>query len=370
MTYPDRWEHGSDYHWPSISSEGPVTENPWCKEATYWATGRHALIALMKHGPSSRRWARLWVPTYFCQSVVSTISVTETPIYLYPDSPLQPCPYIERLPLHPGDAMLVVNYFGLRSQPRPLPRLQGIEFVEDHTHDPWSAWAQKSDADWCLVSLRKTLPLPDGAVLWSPRGHALPEAPPLSSGARSASLDKMVASQLKALYLAGMPIRKETFRNLSIAGEDLLRTAQISRMTPWSHELLKCFPTAAWREQRAANYAALSTALAGIPWLRCLSSEEPVEGYPFSAVLLFDSGARRDYVRSHLIESRIYPAVLWDLERPARGPVGTIPPDNLDLSRRIMSLHCDYRYTIQDMERVADTVCRLGMTFETEVVCS
>jgi hypothetical protein len=39
--------------------------------------------------------------------------------------------------------------------------------VEDHSHDPFSPWAVGSSADYAFCSLRKTLPVPDGGLLWS-----------------------------------------------------------------------------------------------------------------------------------------------------------------------------------------------------------
>jgi hypothetical protein len=70
-----------------------------------------------------------------------------------------------------------MNYFGLRTPP-DLELPEGVEVLEDHSHDPVSAWAEQSSADFCLASLRKTLPINDGGALWSPVGHRLPPAPP------------------------------------------------------------------------------------------------------------------------------------------------------------------------------------------------
>jgi hypothetical protein len=45
--------------------------------------------------------------------------------------------------------------------------------------------------------------------------------------------------------------------------------------------------------------------------------------------------------------------VLWSLEERA---VAGLPARHLDLSRRVLSLHCDFRYTDDDMRRVAAIV--------------
>ena len=40
-----------------------------------------------------------------------------------------------------------------------------IVLIEDHIHDPLSDWSQSSNADYAVASLRKTLPVPIGAML-------------------------------------------------------------------------------------------------------------------------------------------------------------------------------------------------------------
>jgi hypothetical protein len=72
-------------------------------------------------------------------------------------------------------------------------------------------------------------------------------------------------------------------------------------------------------------------------------------------VLVFDDPAVRDRCRTSLIPERIYPAVLWPLE----APVIPLPEDAVLLSRRILSLHCDFRYTAEDMLRVAAVVAKV-----------
>ena len=81
--------------------------------------------------------------------------------------------------------MLAVNFFGIRKGKAWqdwLSQHKDIILIEDHTHDPFSTWAQQSTAHYAMASLRKTLPIPDGAILWSPQKMSLPKPtspPPL-----------------------------------------------------------------------------------------------------------------------------------------------------------------------------------------------
>ncbi|MCK4783072.1 MAG: hypothetical protein KAV87_04925 [Desulfobacteraceae bacterium] len=76
---------------------------------------------------------------------------------------------------------------------------------------------------------------------------------------------------------------------------------------------------------------------------------------PFSGFLIFESPEIRDRVQQQLIEAKIYPAILWPPDKPILEGVST---ENQELSRRALSLHCDMRYTEQDMQRVAALISR------------
>ena len=172
--HPARWEYGSQLHAvapPARSDRGP---RPWGSDALMLGCGRDALRLILP------RFERLWMPSYLCQEVVRAAASGRASVRCYPDSPLQAAPAFDVLPLRAGDAVYVVDYFGLRASV-PRPPTPGITWIEDHTHDPCSDWAHASRADYCLASFRKLFPLPDGGVLWSPRGHALPQTPAIDA---------------------------------------------------------------------------------------------------------------------------------------------------------------------------------------------
>ncbi|UCG42174.1 MAG: hypothetical protein JSU73_09880 [candidate division WOR-3 bacterium] len=318
-----------------------------------FGTARDALRGLLADGSTRRCWRRLWIPSYFCQDVVASLRSTGIVLVTYTDDPENPLT-VGNARFLPGDALLVVNYFGLRGMPsydRLLP--DTVAIIEDHTHDPWSVWAINSEADWCVASLRKTLPVPDGAVLWSPVGHPLFSEPALTVDRRAASLEKLAAMALKALYLEGLLGDKEFFRRLAISGEGRIASGDVSGITEWTRALLRTFPTGTWRERRRENHRVLLSAIGGIPWATVLRPQDAVDVCPFSGIVLFDSAERRDHVRECLMASRVYPTILWPLESLA---LPGIPPENVDFSRRMLSIHCDMRYSRADMLRVAEMI--------------
>ena len=351
------WESGSDFHWmyPWTMSNSPM---PWEENYLLMGTGREVFRALISFGQANRNWRRLWIPIYFCQVVVASLISTGIEVLTYPDSPRNSGGQLDNLEFRPGDVLLLVNYFGLRDK-FTLPAIDrnAIDIIEDHTHDPWSHWAWNSDADWCVASLRKTLPIPDGGVLWSPAGHQLPPAASVTPEHRLAALDKFAAMVLKSLYLGNTPVKKEDFRSLAIAGEESYDQGEASGIYEWVAGLLSTFPVEAWREQRRLNYQTMSACLADLPWVEVLQPVNSLFATPFSAVLVCDSPARQSRLRERLISANIYPAILWPLNEAV---IAGIPPEHLDLSRQMLSIHCDMRYTQSDMEYVASLISKFG----------
>src|ERR671922_295368 len=106
--------------------------------------------------------------------------------------------------------------------------------VEDHSHDPFSPWALGSEASYAFSSLRKTLPIPDGGILWSPRGLDLPPQP---RGSADGSELKLAAMLVKGRYLAeGGDGLKKRFRRLQLEGEEALARAPVAAASPAAPE--------------------------------------------------------------------------------------------------------------------------------------
>ena len=120
-----------------------------------YATGRHALCDLLLLHPM---WKRIWVPEYFCYDVIEAIEKTGLSVAFYNDNPIsKDDKNILQInqSFKSGDVLLRMNYFGLRGF-RSNKHIS-IPVIEDHSHDLLGEWALKSDADWCVASLRRNV---------------------------------------------------------------------------------------------------------------------------------------------------------------------------------------------------------------------
>ena len=233
----------------TVSHHVEPSPSPWDRERLLFGTGRDAIRALLRLGMRSKGWKRLWIPSYFCQTVVQSIVETGINVQCYNSWYPGRSKEEDRPQAVTGDVVLEVNYFGLTSQSScVVDTKNATAVIEDHTHDPWSPWAFKSKAEYCIASLRKVLPIPDGAVLWSPSELSLPEPPPLTEEHEKAAGTKLEAMKLKAEYLAGSSPDNESYRKLFASGEKHLSGSSVSAMSAWSQEHLDHFPVSSWRK--------------------------------------------------------------------------------------------------------------------------
>lgn len=327
-------EFGSDFHYLPIQDSSVRTIADYYPDAAYYAVGRHALIDLYKKAG----WNSLWVPEYFCHVVLASLEKAGIKLKFYQDTPLaDERDRVLSLPYEKGDALLRVNYFGLRSRRYnddiPVP------VIEDHTHDLIGDWAINSDADWCIASLRKTLPLAEGGILWSPKGNKLQDGLALSpENAQLASI-RWEAMKKKSLYLEDEIDDKNEFRPDMLSTEEQIDGISVSAIDDESLSYIKQFDIDRWYGLKRENREILKNVQ-----FKHVAVLEPENSKctPFSLTLLFDTATMRNDFRKYLIDHSVYPAILWDIPQ-------SYSSDAIDFSKRMLSIHCDARYSKEEM---------------------
>lgn len=348
-----RWEHGSEFAWVNPSEtelEGPGLP----AGAILFGGGGQALVAVLKSGVRARGWTRCFVPSYCCESLVRAVREAGLDCAPYDDLPLPDVQPRWPSSLSAGDCVLVINHFGWRSRVlSERVRQSPAGLIEDHTHDPWSDWSRNSEADYCIASLRKTLPVPDGGVAWSPRQLPLRAPSQLLARHEHNALRKLAAMLLKARYLAGEPVAKDLYRTLQTESEEHWTTTP-SLPLPITRQLLVGFRWHSWREQRQRNVHSLGEALRGIQGITVLN---PPSGgrvgnrCDFGVVIRCESARLREALREHLVRHRVYPAVLWPPHPLMEGFSAAVA-----FSQEMLFLHADFRYGEEDLSRVADLI--------------
>lgn len=332
-------EFGSDFHYIESYNSGRAHLTDVFRNAMLLADGRQCIVILIRQ----YGWSRIWMPDYFCYEVIETIKEqTGIEVVFYADNPLKEGK-VEKLPFKDGDVLLRMNYFGLRDVRRntdiPVP------VIEDHSHDPFGHWALYSDADWCISSIRKSLPLPEGGMMWSPKGNVLPEIPLSSEENENVAAIRWEAMEMKAAYLAGEDVSKDEFRKKYTETEEWFDQAEPSQIDERTKKFIrKQFDLNLWLGVKRKNWSLLK-GLVSTDKCKVIRPEHE-SCTMFSLVLLLDSKTQRDKVRRSLIENCVYPAILWNV------PI-TASEESKSFSERMLSIHCDGRYNEEDIKQLA-----------------
>jgi hypothetical protein len=337
----DRWEIGSEFHWMGLP-DGPFVTPP--SEAVWYSLARHAITEVLATCGAST----LWVPEYFCEDVVEHIQAY-CEIKRYTDYPTQTEPTWETLSPAAGDIVLAVDYFGMRSPTvwYAWALKRNCILLEDYSHDPAYGF-RHSRADFAVSSLRKTLPVPDGALLWSPAGHALPQSP---VSAAAGTEEKFAAMVWKHEYLSGQSDEKlkGVFRDWQVHGEQVLCEQPVSAPALESVALCSMGIPEAWLERRHSNVEYLLRALRNYDSAKALSPTMPDGGTPFAAVLKFETHELREQTRRRLLDNRIYCPVHWPAGKRSSAEARY-------LSGTLLTLISDQRYGVEDMKRIVTTL--------------
>ena len=332
-------EFGSDFHCIDTYNSGRAHLTDVFRGATLLADGRQCIVVLIRQ----YGWKRIWMPDYFCYEVIETIKEqTDITVKFYEDIPLHEG-QVENLPFREGDVLLRMNFFGIRDKRSntniPCP------IIEDHTHDPFGHWALYSDADWCISSIRKILPLPEGGMMWSPKGHKLEVDIKKSEENEKIASIRWEGMEMKSQYLKGEVVSKDEFRRQYTKTEEWFDYAEPALLDERSKTVVsRQLDINLWQGAKRKNWALLQ-GLLNKDVCRVLKPEDETCTM-FSLILLFDNKEIRDKVRKHLIEACVYPAILWAVPESASEIA-------VNFSERMLSVHCDGRYTEDDIRQLA-----------------
>jgi hypothetical protein len=339
-----RNEYGSDFNYAEFEDTGLKIEFP--NNAKYYGCGRYAITHLISHYFDLGLWKNIYMPEYFCYHVIESIKKTGINIKYYIDFPLaEDNTAISKLHFVEGDVLFRMNYFGIRSF-RDNSEIN-IPVIEDHSHNLFSNWAIKSNADWCVGSLRKTLPIPDGGILWSPKDLQCLSPIVLTNEHRVLSKTRFEAMLLKKKYLENdFKSDKIEFLSKFKETEDYFAINQISGISNISKKIIQGIPNNIESFKRR-NYDYIRPFLN----LRNIEIIDSIEN-PFSLILLFKSKEKRDSVRGFLINNDIYSSVLWEIENKSAHN------ESIKFSQRMLSIHIDFRYSIDDMIKMSEIINR------------
>lgn len=338
---------------PALRPQDPLSPG-WVPNGARWfATARSALVsALVDRGVT-----RVHLPTYTCHDLTRALRTVMEVVLV----PSRPGSTGTRLRLRDDEAAVAVMTFGL-----PIDWVvDGGTLVLDVTHGPWTqppTTVGGRTADLALASLRKTLPVPDGGLLWSPAGGRLPPAPE-PDAAHDRHMERLHAALAdKAAWLRGDPAARPKdgphgwLADLRAGEASLLlldvRPRSASTVTR-AHG--PRFDVASLWGKRQENLTAFRTAVAAEGFPSSRAGEPSRRGMtlvdaPAFVVLIAPDGATRERALTTLAERRIYGTRLWSMKGER------VAAEDHALAERLLLLPADARYEPRNMTVVAGAV--------------
>ncbi len=324
---------------------GEVYEPPFLTEPhLLLATARSALTLLAR----ILRPKTVWLPSYLCEVLMGAFPVHLIDVRFYPiDEQLRIAEEDWLSEIQANDIVLFIDYFGFNQWADwgAEARRRGAWVVQDAAQGLLSEHFNKH-SHYVVFSPRKFVGIPEGGVLLALNGAELPNQD-LASSPAFWWMEATKASILRAEYDRHGGERRwfDIFQKTEAEGP-----LEPFRMSDLSQLILK--NAIDWRmvsQRRRDNYQFLASALGQIALFPELTSDVVPLGFP---IRLKD----RDHIRQALFAEKIYPQVHW----PIAGVVPTIFEASHRLAAEILTLPCDQRYNLSDMERVVSQLKRFS----------
>ena len=319
------------------------------RDGIYVFSGRTAIDLIIQDILKTRKIRNVYMPAWCCDSMLAPFVARGIDIKFYDISLAESadtaeilcdfCDFRENI-------FYVTNYFGYENT---LPvetvkkfKERGSIVLYDRTHsflmenDPYSALA-----DYSFASIRKWMGVIDGAVVNGVSDYQLKHCPYLAS--------KESAMRMKRAFIEGDEnIDKQAFLNLyGEFGHHLAEDYQNYEMDDLSYALYKTEDLSAIRRKRRENAHFLHDNLQGVK----LMGEFTENAVPLFVPIFFETTEQRNAVRKKLIEAQIYCPIHWP--KPALIPADFEANKIYDTE---LSLICDQRYDLTDMERMVTLV--------------
>jgi len=290
---------------------------------------------------------KIWLPSYLCHTIVDGVLNAGGKIEFYAlDSDLRPLSYDWLQKVGAGDLIVWIDYFGWPCDDSffDMLRKSGAFILEDACQAMLSEGIGKH-SDFVLVSPRKFLGVPDGAVLTAQNNRFDLSKASLMDPPGEWWLQAFMAMVLRREFdVHGEPNRwYELYKSMD-AAHPIGRYA----MSQLSHILLmRGFDYDSIAERRIANYEILASQLGEF----ALFPERPPGVVPLGFPIRTEY---RDQLRQALFKEYIYPPIHWLIQDVVPAQFN----ESHKLAQEIMTLPCDQRYAQRDMERIAKLVRR------------
>lgn len=315
--------------------EAPISgENKMFPELTQWfLSGRSALQAIVGELKGCHTVA---MPSWCCDSMIKPfvdagISVCFYPVY-YEQG-------VKQKPVFDCDILFVMDYFGYKNKLNATIKYNGV-IIRDVTHSVFST--AYSDADYYFGSLRKWCGVWTGGYVWTKDQHKIRE---VESEDQEYIRLREKAMKLKEKYMNGQE-KNKSYLQLYSEAESILEKTGIASAAQRDVLIAHKLDVDYIKSKRRVNAGILQDAFR--EWLIFPDLDD--SDCPMFVPIIVPHN-KRDELRKYLIQHSIYCPVHWPISTLHR-----LTTEEKWLYDNELSLVCDQRYSIEDMNRLVETI--------------
>lgn len=336
-------EYGSDmfdYHQCNIPTQ------PWfiSEPMILLRSGRDAIRYVAKNLKSKE----VWLPAYCCMSMVKPFLDEHVATHFYPVKPDKKENYntiVETIPC--GSAILYMSYFGhdMLDEEGLISLSQRYTMIEDKTQNLLDRDKSDFQPDFIVASIRKWIAVFDGGFVKTK--DKIEHIQIDSEDSEYVSMRKK-AFDIKALYFeTGNAEEKHIYRELLWkAGQLLYSRDNIARISDLSLDIIYKQDYEEICKVRRENYCRLFEKLQDSSYITI-----PLEPNSIPLYFIIIVKDRAD-MQNKLSEKTIYCPHIWPLPQQAENMCSF----SRYLSERLLCIHCDQRFTVEDMDYIAETI--------------
>ena len=300
----------------------PDGDSFYHNEAMSLSTGRACLGFLIEALAPSK----IYLPYYCCEALFEPLKERNIDFDFYKIN--ESLELAQQIELQKGEYLIYINYFGLKDKYiKTLLEQYKDQFILDNTH----AFFQKQKGiGYSFTSARKYFGVADGAFLYGLNNtDTYDDLPRFTKASVAHSVNRLMGNQQEAFALF-----QQYEQSLDCS---------VLRISVLSEKLLSAIDYKSVRAKRAANFAFLSKELNDINGLQFDHEIEDAFCYPF---LPKKSMSKTDFYAEKIYVPTLWPDVL------ERSDVKKYPIAE-NLTKELLPLPIDHRYSHVDMERMA-----------------
>jgi dTDP-4-amino-4,6-dideoxygalactose transaminase len=335
-------EIGSEFWEVDISCGSELVMD---KQHQYLLTGRTALDFIIRDIKATREFKSVYMPSYCCHTMIQPFLENGVDVEFY-DICFENGKYTYEINFdNRCDVILIMQYFGFHNATveHAINRLKasGKIIVEDSTHSWYSENPYCDKSDYIFASFRKWTGLPCGAVALKQFGDFSIQVP---NGTNTKYIElRQQAANLKKQYIERHIGQKEVFLRCYSQAEEMLEIDYENyNMPSYFEEFISRLDVRKIKQKRKSNAKYLNEKLKyciGIKTIIQNDKDVPL----FVPIIVLNE--KRDKLRQYLIANEVYCPVHWPLSKEHK-------INNTYLYDNSLSIVCDQRYSLIDMERI------------------